>query len=738
MKRGARVLLPSIVLLAVCALRIANPPLLQEFQLKIFDTLQRLHPRPYRQVSVRIVDVDDESLARLGQWPWPRTQIAQLVTRLRELNAAAIVFDIVFAEPDRTAPAQILSLWPATPAVEALRERVQELPDHDALFAQAISAAPVVTGFVLTEGVNTHEPALKAAFAHAGDDPRQFLHPFQAAVVNLPALEAAASGNGSFTILADRDGIIRRVPLAFRLRDRLHPSLVAEAIRVTQGASTYLVKSSGASGQFSLGTRTGVTHLKIGSMTIPSDAQGRLWLYDTGPVAERFLPAWRVLADTADPAKISGHIVFIGTSAAGLKDLRTTPLNPVAAGVEVHAQCAEQILLQEFLLRPDWADGAELIYVLILGIGLIILLPWIGPAWCAALALTAILGACGASWAAFTHLRWLLDPIVPSLAVVLIYLAGSLMIFLQTERERRWVRQAFSRYLSPVLVKRLAENPKLLRLGGELKAMTLLFADIRGFTTIAEQFDAEALTKFMNRFLTPMTQVIQEHFGTIDKYIGDCIMAFWNAPLDDPQHTRHAAQAALAMRAYLVTWNRRLRAEAEAAGRQAITVHIGIGINTGECCVGNLGSDQCFNYSVLGDDVNLASRLEGQSKVYRTDIVIGPATAEAVQDLTVLELDLIRVKGKTKPTRIYGLLGDETLKLSDGFPALEAAHGRMLAAYRARQWDEAKRWLEECLKFDTPKTRLRVFYAVYRERINAYQTNPPGEEWDGVFVAQTK
>src|SRR3989338_5702697 len=525
-KRWSAFLVPSAVLLLALGLRAASPPILEEIQLKTFDAFQRLRPRAYHTAPVRIIDIDDESLAKLGQWPWPRPLVARLVRRLTDLGAAVIVFDIVFAEPDRTSPAHLLTVWPSAPALDALRSTLNELPDHDEILADAISAAHVVTGFALTTEPNAAEPALKAGFAHAGDDPQAYLADFAGAVVNLPVIEAAASGNG---------------------------------------------------------------HFKIGTFIVPTDAQGRIWLYDTGPVPERTIPAWRFFEADVDPAMLAGTLVFIGTSAAGLKDLRATPLNPVAAGIEVHAQLAEQILLQEFLKRPDWAAGAEVVSLLLLGAGLIILLPRVGPAWCAVFGGAAMAAALGFSWYAFTALRWLVDPVFPLLAVLLIYLVSSLISFLRTEAERRHVRHAFSRYMSPVLVSRLAEHPEQLKLGGEMKPMTLLFAYIRDFTTIAEQFDAHGLTRFINRFLTPMTDVILKQGGTIDKYIGDCIMAFWNAPLEDPQHARHACEAALHMQGYLVRWNQALHEEANANGTRHIPIQIGIGINTGEGCVGNLG-----------------------------------------------------------------------------------------------------------------------------------------------------
>ncbi|MBI4342738.1 MAG: adenylate/guanylate cyclase domain-containing protein [Candidatus Omnitrophica bacterium] len=737
--RGLTFGLPAGLLLAALLLRIAGSPLLESLQLQVFDQFQRAHPRPYQAVPVRIVDVDDATLARLGQWPWPRTLVARLVERLHALGASAIAFDIVFAEPDRTSPRQVLPLWPIAPAIDALRETAGQLPDHDQVLAQAIGEARVVTGFALTAEPNGAQPALKTGIAHAGDDPLLYAVALRGAVTTLPSLEQPALGNGHFNLLAERDGMIRRVPLLLRLGDTLYPSLVAEALRVAQGASAVSVKSSGASGEASFGQHTGMARVKIGRFTIPTDERGRAWVYYTVLAPERTIPAWTVLDGSVEPGALEGAIVFVGTSATGLKDLRATPLNPVAAGVEVHAQLTEQVLAGQFLERPDWAGGAELVYLLVLGAGLLVALPRLGALGAAVFGAGAIAAALAASWYAFTALHWLLDPVYPSLVVLAIYLVSSFLSYLRTEAERRQVRQAFSRYLSPALVDRLARHPEQLRLGGERRVMTVLFADIQDFTAMAEQLSAEELGRFMNRFLTPMTQAVLEQAGTVDKYIGDCIMAFWNAPLEDPDHPSHGCRTALAMRRHLVEFNRRLEVERAQEGRPFAPVHIGIGVNTGECSVGNFGSEQRFDYSVLGDSVNLASRLQGQSKSYGVDVVIGESTAQSLGgSCAALELDLIAVKGKTQPGRIFALLGDEALARDERLHVLVRVHDEMLAAYRAQDWDRAETLIRQCLELDTAQTRLSALYRLYSERIAAYRVHPPGTEWDGVFVATTK
>ncbi len=738
MARWLHVIIPSILLVLGLALRVIDPPVLADMRMKVFDTFQQIEPRDYTPVPVRIVDVDDESLARLGQWPWPRTLVARLVERLNRAGAAAIAFGIVFSEPDRTSPSRFLDRWFPDSKDERLEALFESLPDHDQVLSRAIGAVNAVTGFVLTDASTGPAPALKAGYVTAGDDARLFVPAFRGSVINLPIIEAAAKGNGSVNLVAEHDGVVRRVPLLVKNAGKLYPTLAAEALRVAQGASTYIVKASGASGVRSFGKQTGVTHVKIGALVAPTDAAGRLWLHYTRAVPERTIPAWRIIQEDFDRKDVEGTIIFIGVSAAGIADRQITPLNPAMAGAEIHAQVVEQILLQTFLLRPDWADGAELLYLLVFGVALVLVLPWLGTAWGALFTVTLVAAALGVSWYAFAEFRLLFAPVYPSIVAFLVYISSSVISYLRSEAESGKVRDAFSHYMSPVLVERLAADPKRLKLGGELREITLLFLDIRGFTTIAEQYDAEGLTRLLNRFLTPMSEIILAGEGTIDKYIGDCIMAFWNAPLDDPQHAENACLSALAMRARLQEFNEELKREAELNGRRHMPMRTGAGINTGICCVGNMGSEQRFAYSAMGDGVNLASRLEAQTKTYRVDIIIGETTEAQADGFATIELDQIVVMGKTIPKRIYALLGDRTLRESPDFLSLKRAHDEMMSAYRRQDWALARDRLAGCREFDLAPPDLAALYDFYERRIASHELNPPGPDWNGVFVAETK
>ncbi|MBI3708325.1 MAG: CHASE2 domain-containing protein [Proteobacteria bacterium] len=447
MRRLTFILAPLVIIVAAAALRIADPPLIEALRLATFDEYQRLAPRAYVDAGVRVVDIDDRTLEKFGQWPWPRTQLAALLARLAEFAPAAVAFNAVFAEPDRTSPGNLLPQWAEAAHNPALRDLIQLIPDHDSRFAAAIGRVPTVLGIALTHDGVVRTPARKWGIATAGDRPAEFLPTYSGAVTNLPILEATAAGIGSFNVAADRGAVIHRVPLLFRLKaaaestGELYPSLAAEALRVARGASVYNIKASGADGETAFGEHTGINHIRIGRIIVPTTARGELWLYDTGPVRERVVPAWEIFESKFDRSRLVGSLVFIGTSAAGLKDLRATPLDPAAAGVEVHAQIAEQIVLGEYLERPDWLTGAELSWLVVFGVAMALLLARAGAAWGAGLAVLGTGLAFGASWLAFRRLGWLIDPVYPSLAALALYLGQSLLLHIDAERELRRLRR---------------------------------------------------------------------------------------------------------------------------------------------------------------------------------------------------------------------------------------------------------------------------------------------------------
>jgi adenylate cyclase len=728
-------LVPFLILAAALVVNAYNPPFIKQLTAFTFDSLQRLKPRVYNpEVPVVVVDIDDASMEKLGQFPWPRTTMAALYVRLAEAGAASIAFDGIISERDRTSPGAVAKEIPSVAEDADLQKKLLALPENDALFAEVLAQTPSVLGYSPTEVPRGGAPVRKAGIAFTGDDPRQFLKPWPRAITTLEVLEKAAAGNGSITTEFGGDNIIRGVPLFFHIDDKLYPSLAAESLRVAQGASTYVLKSSNASQQTGYGASTGLVSVKIGRLEPQTDGRGQVLLYDTGPQERRIISVLEVMSDTFDTSKVDGKLVFIGSSAPGLKDLRNTPLDPVAPGVVVHAQIAEQILSGVYLERPDLIRGAEFIYLLVIGLLMVVLLPRLGAALSGAVALLLIGGALAVSWFAFSELGWLVDTVYPSGVLLLLFLSGTLFSYIRSETERQQVRDAFSLYLAPELVREVAANPDRLKLGGEQREVTVMFTDIRGFTTISESLKPDELARFLNAFLTPMTDIILGRRGTIDKYMGDAIMAFWNAPLDDKDHSINACHAALDMRARLGELNTAWRQE---RGEGSPPIQIGIGLNTGLASVGNFGSVQRLAYSVIGDAVNLSSRLEGQTKAYGVETLISEECQKRAPDFAVVELDLLRVKGKREPARIFALMGDQNRRKDQGFAALADAQARFLEVYRAGRFDEAATLLDQAEAAANAFGWQQHYYEVMRLRLTKLQARPP-ETWDGVYEATEK
>jgi len=728
-------LILTILLLIVHSLHMA---LLTQLGDLIFDAYERAYPRPYQDAPVRVVDIDDETLAKLGQWPWPRTDMARLIQTLANAGAASIAMDIVFSEPDRTSPSRIAALLRQNPKTAAGAAALASLPDNDVLLGKTLAATPSVTGYFLQHEPNKIRPPQKAGFAVSGDSPLAAIPRFEGAIVPLSVINDGAAGTGFVSLVgqADQDGIVRTTPLIAHIGDEMLPSLAVEALRVAQGAGAIVVKSTTGSGEFG-GGEPGVVALKIGNFEVPTTRRGEMWMYYTAPQPARSVPAWKILTGALSQAQLKqlfqGRIVFIGAGAAGLRDLVSTPVAARELGVVVQAQVVEQAILGKFLTRPDWAVGLERAILLLLCLGVTLLLPRLGALRGGIVAGIAFVAAIGGSWAAFRYGSMLLDPTYPAGGVVLVYIAGTGFSFYREERARAYIRRAFDRYLSPELVERIARDPGRLELGGEEREMTVMFCDIRSFSRISEKFTAPQIIQFLIKFLTPMTDVLLARKATIDKYIGDAILAFWNAPLDDPDHQHNAVLGALDMVEKLKALN------AEHAGDPGWPgeVKIGIGLNSGPCCVGNIGSSQRLNYSLIGDTVNLASRIEGLTKIYGVPIALGQSLAEQLPDFPLIELDFVRVVGRDTSERLYALIGGPEIKQTSEFGELAAGQQAMLAAYRAQDWDKADAALEK-LSPIAARFGYDKLVSLYAARIAVYRKSPPGAGWDGVFQATEK
>jgi adenylate cyclase len=725
------------VLLAVLGLQLRHVESIDRVGLLLFDSYQRLAPRPYKDAGVTVIDIDDESIRRLGQWPWPRTDIAKMTQQLTDAGALAIAFDIVFSEPDRTSPERLAERARREGAPDEVLKALRSLPDHDAVLAKTISQTPSILGYFLTKDGKGGQIEPKAGISIVGTQPRVG-DDFNGAVQPLPLLREAAPGVGILTIVPDSDGIIRRAPLIVSENGQLLPSLSVEALRLAQGAGTVKVKSSDASGERG-GNGATVVEIQDGGLAVPTTDAGELWMYYTAPHPERIVPAWKILTGALSPKEIQekfeGRIVFIGTSASGLYDLKSTPIEERAMGVDVHAQAVEQMVNQTFLALPDWGPGVERALLVLLGLVMAFSLPWLGATRGAILGLVMVGGMAAGSWFAFRDGHYLISPTYPVIALTLVYLVETALTYYREERQRAYIHQAFDRYLSPELVKRIVDDPGQLELGGEEREMTVLFCDIRGFSRLSEKLTPQEIIKFLISFLTPMCDILLGQKATIDKFIGDAVLAFWNAPLDDPDQYANAARGALAMTARLRAINVEMRGQSDTIWPGEVS--IGIGLNAGPCCVGNMGSAQRLSYSLIGDTVNLASRIEGMTKYYGLQIAIGEDLRRHLPQFAIVSLDCVRVVGRDAPEEIFGLLGDESLAETAGFRDFAAKHQTMLDAYRAQDWAKAQA-LAEAGQSTAVGYGLRKFYLLMHDRIGHFAANPPGADWDGVFAATEK
>jgi adenylate cyclase len=720
-----------VLLFALVPLRVLDPRPIEELRLRTFDLFQVLRPRPQTSFPVVIVDIDEASLKAIGQWPWPRTTVADLITRITQLGAVAIGFDVIFSEPDRMSPAVAEHSFQGLDA--ETRAKLDALPSNDEVLADAIKHSRVVVGeagSAVPEPRTEAEQALQTGFAIVGPDPTDDLVTFPGLLRNVLPIEQAAAGRGLFSIKAERDGIIRRVPVVMVAQSSMVPALSMEMLRVVTKASAILVRADNA----------GVRAVAVPGLEVPTDRNGQFWVHFNKTNPARYVSAKDVLQGQVPADRLRGRLVLIGTSAIGLLDIKTTPVEAAMPGVEVHAQILESVLTKTLLTHPNYAIGAELIVAVLFGLAIIIVAPLLSPAVVVGLGVLLVAGLISLSLFLFVAHNLLIDFTYPLMSSWLIYLVLAFVNYFREQKQRQQIRSAFGFYLSPHMVEQLARSPERLVLGGEERRMTILFSDVRGFTTISEHYkdDPQGLTHLMNRFLTPLTNAIIERQGTIDKYIGDAIMAFWNAPVDDAEQEANACDAALEMQTRAAALNVELKREAEANGGVYMPLRVGIGLNTGPCVVGNMGSDFRFNYSVLGDTVNVASRLEARTKDYRLPLVIGSRTAERAQEkFATMEIDLIQVKGKKDPEAVFAVLGRAETQQDPRCQELRALNADMLATFRKQKWDEALALIGRCRGiangFD-----LDGFYDMYSERIAAYRADPPPPDWDGVYEAETK
>ncbi len=644
-----------VLIVLLTALRASDPYPLRVARETAFDFFQQMKPRADPGLPIRIIDIDEKSLASIGQWPWSRNVMARLTQRLTELGAAAVSFDVLFAEPDRTSPSAI-----------ALGNA-----DYDAEFASALALGPTIVGLSENRSSPKLPLAPKAGFAISGANPQSNLPRLTGAAVPLPAFEAAASGLGVVSLeRGTGGGVVRRLPLLWSTGTQLFPALAVETLRIGLGVTTLVVLGDTEG----LGTVAG---LRIGDLEVPTGPEGDLWLYYRQLAPSMTIPAADLLGDgyAKLAPQIAGHIVLIGASATGLNDVRIGALGQSVPGVSIHVQAIEQMLAGQFLLRAEWVGGLEILLFAGLALAIVVGILLSGPILGLVLWLTFAALATGASWIAFANFGLLLDPSFALFGYLLVYTSMVFFQFSVTNADKRRIRNAFAHYVAPALLSQIERRSGRLKLGGEVRELTVMFCDVRNFATISERLDPPRLLRLLNAVFGVLGGQITAQFGTIDKFMGDAIMAFWNAPVDVDHHPLRACQAALGMRTALKKLN---DSHSDALGGEPVA--IGIGVATGPALVGNIGLETRFDYSCIGETVNIASRIEDTCKIVAYDIVVTMQTREAVPLLATLAAGSVALKGITAPEPIFILVGDEVMGQSPVFMALRDHHGALLAA----------------------------------------------------------
>ena len=732
----------AAVTLVMAVLLLWRPAYTEFLELKFYDLKFRyrgpLAPGP----EIAIVAIDDASLKAVGRWPWSREDIARLLAKVKEAGPRVLALDIIFAEKEESAARRSLShlrqeitrQCKPTPEIMALIDQEERRADVDRHLTQVIAQGlPTILGFFFREVGGTAgglqaKQLLGESYIRASsynlvrlletEPSRLPLLGAKGVEVNLGEFTATAAGGGYFNMIPDQDGVLRRTPLAILYG----PDFFAPLALVTP--DHYLGRPPLSITLSSLG----VQEVRLGPRRVPVDRFGRLLInYLGGPGLFPTYSAAAVLEGRLPPGALQDKIVLVGATAVGIYDLRVSPFSGNHPGVEIQAQIMDNLLSGRFMRTPAFALVLSLLIILALGIIMGLILPRLAAAWSLGFIMALAVGFTAGNYLLFSRLGRQLDLFYPLLQIGVVYLGLTIHSFVREERERARTRRTFEAYVAPAVVQEILKHPDNLRLGGERRELTILFGDIRGFTSLSENLAPEDLVKVLHDFLNPMSNIIIQHGGTIDKYIGDAVMALFGAPLELPDHARLACRTALDMVATL----RELGQQWAAEGRPQIRV--GLGINSGEAAVGNMGSDRLFDYTAIGDNVNLASRLEGLNKYYGTDILLSEATAQSLDgDFILRRVDLVQVKGKTQPLEVYELLGEGTPD-PDLAQFLETYH-QGLSHYRAGHWAESAAAMEAALGLrphDVPARR-------YLLQSRKYLQEPPGPDWTPVTVMAEK
>tara|TARA_B110000971_G_scaffold57514_1_gene58570 strand:- start:522 stop:2750 length:2229 start_codon:yes stop_codon:yes gene_type:complete len=739
-QRILRITLGGIILLALLidTFGIIKYPFLNQLENWTYDA--RLNYKRLNTIDDRIVivDIDESSLALEGRWPWSRDKLAAIVNNLFEVYQADVVgFDIVFAEKDESSGLKEFEFLASTelkddPLFHKALDNIRPSLEYDQMFAKALKDRNVVMGYYFKSNVSENEIAQSGLLPPAVTKLNKQLSarlPINKALGyggNLKILQSSARSGGFFdNPFVDSDGVFRRVPLIQIHQDQVYASL---ALSTTQA---YLKNSDIKLNVVNNGTKNdqyfALESVHINEFSIPVDGKGAVYVPFRGlSYSFPYISAHKILNKKIDPDSLKGKIVLVGTTAPGLLDLRSTPVQSVYPGVEIHANIISGILDQRINHSPAWAIGYEFIILILIAATMAFLLPVSSPLM-ATVATTIVLILTVSGTLMAWNSQIILPLASPVLLIVLNYILHMSYGFFIESRGKRQLAHLFGQYIPPEIVDEMSKSPANFSLDGENKVMTVLFSDVRGFTTISEGMDPKQLTQLMNALLTPMTRVIHKHRGTIDKYMGDAIMSFWGAPLEDPDHARHALHAAMEMMVELKI----MQKDFESRGWPPI--NIGIGLNTGNMNVGNMGSEFRMAYTVLGDSVNLGARLEGLTKEYGVNIIVSESTKESIPEFTYRDLDLVRVKGKNEPIAIFEPIGHED-EIDEATTLELARYNQALQSFRAQNWDQAETDFFALSQIHPD----RFLYQVYLNRVTHYKGHLPNDDWDGVFTHTSK
>ena len=629
-----------VVAAVLLGVRIDNGDTIKTLRYKTWDYFQQIHPRNSISDSITVVNITEEDLKRYGQWPWPRHVMAMLHAHIADAGAILVNYNILFAEPDRMSGVEYLKSMPMT---NELREQLGGvLLDTDGIFSTILKeSGNAVILMSVKNDAGVELPSTTQIIEKGNVKP--WLYNYQGIVAPTQKISAGVAGMGVNVTSPEPDAVVRKMPVLVRINGKIYPSMLLENVRLLNGSKRIKV----------IAKEHGIDEVLVSKKAgVPVNHNAEMYINYADPEKYVQMSATEIFSNSFNENKIKGRIVVVGMDAAGLSVLKYTP-HGLTTDQMISAQALDTLLTGKLLLRTPQADTLEILFIGFLGLLMILLIPRVSVMFSIPLLLFVTGGISYASFMAYANKGFLVDPSFAVLYVFLIWSHSTYNNFATQSRLRKQIKKQFEHYLDPGMVKKLQKDPSLLKLGGETKEMTFLFSDIRGFTPISEKYkgNPEGLTKLINRFLTRMTDVIIKNGGTIDKFMGDCIMAFWNAPINNPKHRQMAIKSAIEMQKELIKLNKKLVAE------QLPQINIGIGINSGQALVGNMGSEQRFDYSVIGDAVNLASRLESSSKTLGKTLVIGESTRKTIENHFEFKyIDSITVKGKTEKIKVYTIL----------------------------------------------------------------------------------